>query len=36
VALFSSGGVAMRNVLPVLWMMSCIHTVCPMARYVHS
>ena len=31
-----SGGVAIRHVLPVLWMTSCLHIVGPMARYVSS
>jgi len=31
---FSSGGVAICYVLPVLWMTSCFHTTGPMGRYL--
>ena len=32
----SFDGVAMRHVLPVLWMTSCFHTMGPMARIKHD
>jgi len=36
VARSSAGGVAVRHIIPVLWMTSCFHNMGSMVRHVYS